>query len=127
MTNVSDRVEQPKILLLVDDEQVRDSLKTSLMLDQFQVTTAANVAEALYLIDTEPFNILLIDLHRHRAADGFTVVSAMRHSHPDSVMLMFSGYPASQEAVNAILSKAAEVVPKSMRCSHFSRFVAVAD
>jgi DNA-binding response OmpR family regulator len=81
---------------------------------KFQVTTAASAAEALHLIDTRPFDVLLTDLHMPEAGDGFTVVSAMRHTNPNAVTLVFSGYPALQEAADAILSQADDVLLKPM-------------
>jgi ActR/RegA family two-component response regulator len=45
----------------------------------------------------------LTDLHLPKAGDGFTVVSAMRHTNPRAVTLVFSGYPALQDAADAIL------------------------
>jgi DNA-binding NtrC family response regulator len=76
--------------------------------------TAANVPEALHLIDTEQFDVLLSDLHMPGAGDGFTVVSAMRHKSPNAVTLLFTGYPALKEAMNAILLQADEVLVKPM-------------
>ena len=81
---------------------------------KFQVSTAANVSEALHLIHIKPFDVLLTDLHMPAAGDGFTVVSAMRHTNPNAVTLVFTGYPALQEAAEAILLQADEVLLKPM-------------
>jgi len=105
---------QPKILLVDDSESVRQSLKMVLEHHNFQVTTAADVPEALHLIDEEPFDVLLSDLHMPGPGDGFTVVSAMRHKHPDAVTLLFTGYPALKEAMDAILLQADEILVKPM-------------
>jgi YesN/AraC family two-component response regulator len=70
------------------------------------------VNQALHLIATEKFDVLLSDLHMPDAGDGFTVVSAMRHTHPDAVTLVMSGYPAVQEAMSAILLQADEILVK---------------
>ena len=40
---------------------------------------AGNVAEALKLIGSERYDVLLSDLHRPGAADVLTIISAMRH------------------------------------------------
>ena len=109
---VSNKTEQPKILLVDDNEELRQAMGTMLGGSEFQVTMAANVAEALHLIDTKPFDVLLTDLHMPEAGDGFTVVSAMRHTNPNAVTLVFSGYPALQEAAEAILSQADDVIQK---------------
>jgi DNA-binding response OmpR family regulator len=85
-----------------------------LEVSQFRVTTATNVSEALDLIVHELFDVLLCDLHMPGAGDGFTVVSAMRHSNPKALTLVFTGYPALKQAMNAILLQADEVLVKPM-------------
>jgi DNA-binding response OmpR family regulator len=81
---------------------------------QFQVTTAATVSEALHRIDTDSFDVLLSDLHMPGPADGFTVASAMRHSNPKAVTLLFTGYPALEEAMDAIRLQADQILLKPM-------------
>ena len=63
-------------------------------------------------IATESFDVLLSDLHLPLAGDGFTLVSAMRHTHPDALTVVLSGYPALNEAMAAILSQADEIFSK---------------
>ena len=58
--------------------------------------------------------MLLSDLHMPNAGDGFTVVSAMRHTNPEAVTLVFTGYPALQAAMDAILLQADEILVKPM-------------
>src|ERR1700692_2066562 len=114
MTRANENPEQPKILVVDDDENIRTTLMGVLTFNQFSVTTASNVGEALHLIDTEPFDVLLSDLHMPGAVDGFTVVSAMRHSNPDAVTLMYTGYPALKESMSAILLQADEILLKPL-------------
>jgi len=104
----------PTILLVDDDEIVRDTIKQVLEISEFHVTTANNVSEAIHLIDTESFDVLISDLHMPGAGDGFTVISAMRHKHPNAVTLLFTGYPALKEAMDAILLQADEILVKPM-------------
>jgi CheY-like chemotaxis protein len=87
----------PRILLVDDNDVLRTTLKDVLEGNRFYVTTAANAAEALHLIDTKPFDVLLSDLHMPGPADGFTLVSAMRHTNPKAVTLVFTGFPALKE------------------------------
>jgi len=102
----------PKVLLAEDDDGVRDMLRESLTRDGFEVIAVASVCEALTQIATESFDVLLSDLHMPQAGDGFTVVSAMRHTHPHAVTLVLSGYPAMDEALSAIRLQADEVLVK---------------
>src|SRR6266851_4316693 len=89
----------PKVLLADDDDAVRNMLYVTLERDGFEVVAVASVSEALSRIATESFDVLLSDLHMPQAGDGFTVVSAMPHTHPDAVTLVLSGYPALDEAL----------------------------
>jgi DNA-binding response OmpR family regulator len=110
----NEKTSQTRILLVDDDNLVSETLKAILEMNQFQVSVAGNVAEALHLIDTQTFDALLSDLHMPGAGDGFTVISAMRHKHPDTITLLFTGYPALKEAMDAILLQADEILVKPM-------------
>jgi CheY-like chemotaxis protein len=101
-----------KVLLAEDDDAVRNMLRTALERDGFDVIAVGSVREALSCIAAEPFDVLLSDLHMPHAGDGFTVVSAMRHTHPAAVTLVLSGYPALEEALSAIRLQADEVLIK---------------
>src|SRR5664279_5160724 len=83
--------------------------------DGFEVVVASNVRDALRLITRETFDVLLSDLHMPLAGDGFTLVSAMRHTHPDALTVVLSGYPALDEAMSAILAQADEIFAKPIR------------
>lgn len=102
-------------ILLVDDEAIlRTTLCKILEYNGFQVTAASNVTEALRHISAEKFDILLTDLHMPGAGDGLTVVSAMRHSNPLAVTMLFSAFPEMDAAANAILLQADEILVKPL-------------
>ena len=103
-----------RVLLVDDEEVIRDSLTLVLQFGGFEVVTASNVNEALQVIGSETFDVLLSDLHMPGAGDGLTVVSAMRHSNPRAVTIIFSGYPEMKEAAAAILLQADEILVKPM-------------
>jgi DNA-binding NtrC family response regulator len=98
-----------RALVVDDDDAVRLMLQEGLQRDGFEVVAASNVSDALRLIATEKFDVLLSDLHMPLAGDGFTVVSAMRHTHPNALTMVLSGYPALEEAMSAILAEADEM------------------
>jgi CheY-like chemotaxis protein len=58
-----------------------------------------------------------------QAGDGFTVVSAMRHTHPQAVTLVLSGYPEMEEAFAAIRSQADEVFVKPIEISSLREII----
>jgi len=105
----------PRVLVVEDDDSVRLMLQEGLQRDGFEVVTASNVRDALKHIAAETFDVLLSDLHLPLAGDGFTLVSAMRHTHPEALTIILSGYPAVEEAMSAILSQADEIFAKPIR------------
>src|SRR6202158_1224140 len=105
----------PRVLVADDDEAVRSMLQVALERDGFEVVAVASVKDALSRIAAENFDALLSDLHMPHAGDGFTVVSAMRHTHPQAVTLVLSGYPAIDEALSAIRLQADEVLMKPIQ------------
>ncbi len=105
---------RPKVLLVDDTEAVRVTLQMVLEHNDFEVVAATNVNDALRLIASQRFDVLLSDLHMPGAGDGLTVVSAMRHSHPSAVTVIFSGYPEMKEAAAAILMQADEILVKPL-------------
>ena len=101
-----------KVLLVDDDDAVRAMMNATLQHKGFNVVAAASVTEALKYIATEGFDALITDLHMPNPGDGFTVVTAMRHSQPNALTLLVSGYPDVQSAMAAILLEADEIMVK---------------
>ena len=106
-TSVSHRV-----LLVDDDDAVREMMNLTLEAKGFEVVTAASVTAALKLIVTETFDVLITDLHMPNPSDGFAVITAMRHTQPSALTLLVSGYPDVKSAMEAILLEADEIIVK---------------
>ena len=79
-----------RVLLVDDDEVVLDMMSQSLKSKGFEVVAVGGVTEALKCIATASFDVLITDLHMPNAGDGFTVISAMRHSQPAALTMIAS-------------------------------------
>jgi DNA-binding response OmpR family regulator len=101
-----------KVLLVDDDDAIREMMTVTLEHKGFAVVAAANVTEALKLITTESFDVLITDLHMPNPSDGFAVITAMRHLQPKALTLLVSGYPDVKSAMDAILLEADEIIVK---------------
>jgi DNA-binding response OmpR family regulator len=106
-----------KILLVDDDEIILSTLSELLRLEGFEVTAAASALEALRLIHSEVYDVLLTDLHMPRAGDGLTVIGAMRHANPRTVTILLSSFPEMEAAALAIMSQTDEILVKPMEIS----------
>lgn len=93
---------QPRVLFVDDDPNIRLLMPAILKQNGFDLTVAATVSEALNLIATQRFDVLVSDLNIGEAGDGFTVVSAMRRTHPGTATFILTGYPAFESALEAI-------------------------
>jgi DNA-binding response OmpR family regulator len=103
----------PNRILLVDDEQsILLTLATILGQEGYRVATAGSVSEALRYINQEPFDALIADLNIGEPGDGFTVVSAMRRTHPQCVNFILTGYPAFESALQAIRNQVDDYLVK---------------
>src|SRR5215472_15002701 len=91
-----------KILFVDDEPAIRLTLPAILESVGFKVVAAATVPEALSIIGSQTFDVLISDLNIGSPGDGFTVVSAMRRTQPDAVTFILTGYPAFETALEAI-------------------------
>jgi ActR/RegA family two-component response regulator len=112
-----------RVLLVDDDAELRTVYQVGLEHHGFEVVPAATVNQALHLISTQTFDALLTDLHMPDPADGFTVVSAMRHIQPNAITLVNSGYPAVEEAMTTILLQADEVLVKPLKLARIAEIL----
>jgi DNA-binding response OmpR family regulator len=117
-TSVSHRV-----LLVDDDEAVRDMMSMTLRGKGFEVVPVASVTEALKLITAESFDVLITDLHMPNPSDGFAVVTAMRHAQPNALTLLVSGYPDVKSAMDAILLQADDIIVKPFEAGKLAAMV----
>jgi len=112
-----------KVLLVDDDDAVRAMMKATLERKGFDLVAVSSVTEALRHITTESFDVLITDLHMPNPSDGFAVVTAMRHSQPDALTLIVSGYPDVQSAMAAILLEADEIIVKPFEVGRLAELV----
>jgi YesN/AraC family two-component response regulator len=91
-----------RILCVDDDASIRELLPKVLALHGYEAAVAASVSEALSIITSQKFDVLISDLNMGSAADGFTVVSAMKRINPECVNFILTGYPAFESALQAL-------------------------
>ena len=101
-----------RLLFVDDDRSIRELWSKILTAEGFEVKTASTVAEALTLITSEKYDVLISDLNIGEPSDGFTVVSAMRRVQPHAATLILTGYPGFQAALRAIQEQVDDFLTK---------------
>jgi len=114
---------KPRVLIVDDDEAILQNLTAILGHNGFDVTSARNVNQALALIGSNTFDVLVSDLHMPHPGDGLTVVSAMRHSNPRAVTLILSAYPEMKQATAAIVRQADAVLVKPLPAQDLVKYI----
>jgi PAS domain S-box-containing protein len=104
-----------KLLFVDDDDALRKALGAVLTHHGFLLTAVRSVPEALELISTQKFDVLLSDLNIGEPGDGFTVVSAMRRVQPDACTFILTGYPDLETAIQAIRGQVDDYFSKPLR------------
>ncbi len=79
-----------RILVIDDDEQVRDMLYESLTREGYDVLRASNGEEGLSLYREEPFDLIITDLIMPKK-EGIETIIELRQDFPDVKIIAISG------------------------------------
>ncbi len=107
-------VEEPgrsKILVVDDEPRIRDACRMVLSEEGFEVALAADGNEGVQMIREEHFDVILVDLMMP-VLSGFEVLSYVRESHPDTVVIVITGYATLEHSINAMKRGAFDFIPK---------------
>ena len=94
--------EKPLVLIVDDDEQLREFVRVNLEMDGFLVREAASAEEGLSALEDEPPDLVLLDVMMPQV-DGFEMLRRMQEQHGlGSVpVIMFSGKVDEETASRA--------------------------
>ena len=93
--------ERSKILVVDDDETIRETVAAILEDEGYNVSTAQDGKEALDKCNTEFYNLALIDI-RLPDMDGTELLKLLPETTPPMVKIIVTGYPSLQNAVKAV-------------------------
>ena len=110
-------------LLIVDDEEAALlNIERAMSKEGYDVATAGSGPVALALLERRSFDILLTDL-RMEKVDGMQLLKACREKHPDTEVIMITGYATAEAAVQAMKQGAFHFVAKPFRLSEVRKVV----
>jgi len=90
-----------RILIVDDDESVRDTTKAILESEGYIVDYAATGKEAIEKAQEATYNLALLDI-RLPDVDGVELLKLMKNSVPRTRKIMVTGYPTMQNAISAL-------------------------
>lgn len=99
-------------VLIVDDEAaVRKGIARALQKKGMSTKLVANGQETLDLLDNQHFDLVLLDI-RMPDMDGFEVLKKIRARHPETEVIMITGYPSIDSAVHCVKQGALDYLVK---------------
>lgn len=91
-----------RIILIVDDEdKVREALSAVLLRDGYQVLLAEDATEALQILAEKNVHLVISD-HHMPGMSGLQLLSLIRDRHPDVTRMMLSGDPDNHVVTRSI-------------------------
>ena len=99
-------------ILIVDDlPDTLEVLQRNLKAEGYQVFTAPGVAEAIEILGGTQLDLVITDLKMPKVS-GLDLVRHIRENFKDTEVMMITGYPSVEGAVEAVKTGAEEFLPK---------------
>ncbi len=99
------------ILIVDDEESVRDSLYSWFTEDGYRVDVAEHAKKALSLLETDTFDIILTDL-KMPGMDGLELLQRIKSLNKDSIIIVMTAFASVDTAVKALKEGAFDYVTK---------------
>lgn len=100
-----------RILLVEDEESIRNLLRLNLELEGYEVVSTANGRKALELIEGQHFDLLLLDVMLPDV-DGFTITEQVRLSNTEVPILLLTAKDTAQDRVMGLKKGADDYLTK---------------
>ena len=101
------------ILLVDDDRHLSESMAQWLRELSHHVETAGTLRAAEHALAAHPYDLVITDL-RLGDEDGFDLIGHVRQRHPESAVLVVTGYATPDTAVEAVRAGAFDLLTKPL-------------
>ena len=102
---------QANILVIDDEESMRDSCRQTLSRDGNRVEVAQDGAGGLTMLQAESFDLIILDL-KMPGLSGMEVLKRIREYDPEAMVIVITGYATVESAVEAMKRGAYDFIPK---------------
>jgi two-component system cell cycle response regulator len=106
-----------RILVVDDDDTVREALKDFLEFHDFAVTAVDGAAQALQIVIGADFDLVISDLVMPRM-DGIALIKAIREAGKDVPLLVMTGFASIEYAVESMKAGATDFITKPLKFDH---------
>ena len=105
------KMKKPKILLADDDKNAADGLRKILIQDGYDTSCVYTGNDALDLIDTEHFDIVITDM-KLPDISGISIIEKVKKKDPNIPVIMITAFSSLQTAIDAMKKGADDYLTK---------------
>ena len=113
---------RPRLLIIDDDDEIRDILD-ELLSRSYDCTTSSSAGNALTLLATESFDLILSDINMPEMT-GLEMIPYLTNLAPKSVVVMISGQLMIESAIDAMRAGAFDYITKPFDLAQVKNVVA---
>src|SRR4029077_20439024 len=106
-------MKQGTLLLVDDDRLVLDSMSSWLCEQGYEVLTAGGKSAAIEQLSQRPVDLVLADI-RLADGDGFDVLAYSRQHHPQTTVILITGYATIETGIDALRAGAFDLLTKPL-------------
>ena len=111
-----------RILIVDDDESVRDVISVLLREEGYHCDTASGADMALDMAEREDTPLVISDM-KMPGKDGLWLLEAFRDKHPDTSIIMLTGYGDTESAVDCLRRGAVDYLLKPPKLTDLIRSI----
>ena len=97
----ADRGEGRRVLVVDDEESIRELLSKTLAIERYEVDTADDAAAALDRMRSSEYDLLIADL-KMPGMDGLTLIRKAKTLNADLRIIIITGYSTESSAIEAV-------------------------
>lgn len=116
---MSEKAKQKQILLVDDTANVLAVLSDFLKSAAYAVLEAKDAQGAIEVVKEELADLALIDL-RMPETDGINLMLSLKKTKPHLPVIIYSGYPSMNTAIEALKKGADDYIPKPFKLDELS-------
>jgi two-component system response regulator PilR (NtrC family) len=105
---------KPRILVVDDEESIREFLEIMLKKEGYEVTSAADGAIAQDLLSKKTFDMVISDLQMPKL-NGIELLKFVKESYPNLVFMMITAFGTTENAVEAMKMGAYDYLTKPFK------------
>lgn len=102
---------KPRVLVVDDEQRIRDACSRMLASEGCEVDVADNGATGLEMIQQSHFDIVLLDLMMP-GLSGLDVLTDIKARHPDTVVIVITGYATLEHSIETMKKGAFDFLSK---------------